>query len=338
MVTLLKKIILILLPLLVMLSAYLLFDPFEVVYRYRAHYNDPRIPCNWDYNQVETLIRNYAERRYDSFIFGSSRSTAFSTRDWLPYIPDGRPLHFAALNESIYGIHRKVLFLSREKLPIRNALIVLDTQLLSQVTNSSGLLYLKHPKISGESPLSFQLTCFRSFIDIPFLAGYLDYRATGRVRPLFSGSFVEGGGYDPATGDKFLPDKEKAIEETPEAYYKQRVSLFFPRDFTKQGSSPPVLGGIQRTMLREMRGVFDRFGTDYRIVISPNYDLKRLNPEDLTLLRGIFGKERVYDYSGINRFTRDLHNYYETSHYRPRVGREIMREIYAGAAAGGRAE
>ena len=35
-----------------------------------------------------------------------------------------------------------------------------------------------------------------------------------------------------------------------------------------------------------------------------------------------------YNYSGINRFTRDIHNYYENSHFRIRVGREIMDEIY----------
>ena len=330
MATLFKNIILILLPLIVMLAVYLAFDPFEVVFRYKTHYNDPRMPYNWDYNQVETLVNDYSSRRYDSFIFGSSRSMAFLTKDWLPYITLSRPFHFAAANESIYGVHRKMLFLSKEKMPIRNALVVLDSQLLSQVNNSSGFLYLKHPKLSGESSLTFHLTFFRSFIEVPFLIGYLDYKLTGKVRPLFKDKFNEGVSYDRITGDKFLPEKEKAIEETPEAYYNKLRSVFYPRDFSKQEYSQEVLGSIQVGYLRDIRKVFDENRTDYRIIISPNYDLKRLSPVDIKEIHEIFGRDRVYDYSGINRFTRDMHNYYENSHFRTRVGKEILREIYTG--------
>ena len=329
-----KKIILILLPLIVMLTVYLAFDPFEVIYPHEVHYNDPNVPYNWDYNQVEMLIRNYNAREYDSFIFGNSRSMAFLCSDWIHHIPSTRTLHFAAAKEGIFGIHAKVMYLSREKMPIRNALLVLDPWTLSLVTNTPGFRYIKHPKTTGENLLTFHQTFFRSFIELNFFFGYLDYKLTGKVRPFFKEMFEEGITFDRDNGDKRLLGKEKSIEETPKAYYNNLATVFYPRDLTTVQYADPVISDIQVGYLKDIRKVFDDNQTGYRLVISPTYDAKQLNPKDLAKITGIFGADRVYDYSGINRFTRDIHNYYENSHFRIRVGREIMDEIYSSRDGG----
>jgi hypothetical protein len=317
-----------------MIGVYLVFDPFEVVYPYKSHYNDPNIPYNWDYNQVEMLIRNYDTRKYDSFIFGNSRSMAFLCSDWARHIDSPRTLHFAAAKEGIYGIHAKIMFLSREQMPIRNALVVLDPWTLSLATNTPGFLYIKHPKTSGESLLTFHQTFFRSFIQLNFFFGYLDYKLTGRVRPFFKDMFAEGITFDRVTGDKRLLGKEKSIEDTPKAYYNNLGTVFYPRDLTTEQYADAEISGIQAGYLKDIRKVFDDNRTNYQIVISPTYDAKQLNPKDLAILREIFGADRVYNYSGINRFTRDIQNYYENSHFRMRVGREIMDEIYGGRDGG----
>ena len=311
-----------------MLSLYLAFDPFEVVFPSRIHFRDPVVPANWDVNAVETLLRNYDTRQYDSFIFGNSRSMAYLCSDWVRHIDSPRTLHMAAAQEGIYGIHAKITFLSRRGIPIRNALLVLDPWTLSLTATTPGLLYIKHPKTTGESLLTFHETFFRSFIEPKFLAGYLDYRATGRVRPCFRELFVEGLTVDRVTGDKRFLGKERAIEETPDLYYKNLAAVFYPRDLVALRYAAPAIGAVQAAYLQEIRKIFDANRTDYRVVINPTYDALKLDPGDLARLREIFGVSRVHDYSGINRFTRDLHNYYENSHFRIRVGREIMDEIY----------
>jgi len=40
------------------------------------------------------------------------------------------------------------------------------------------------------------------------------------------------------------------------------------------------------------------------------------------------GKKNVYDFSGKNKLTTPIGNYYETSHYRPHVANKIMELIY----------
>ena len=42
------------------------------------------------------------------------------------------------------------------------------------------------------------------------------------------------------------------------------------------------------------------------------------------------GEENVFDFSGVNEFTNEMTNYYETSHYRPKVCKELLRIIYDG--------
>lgn len=58
------------------------------------------------------------------------------------------------------------------------------------------------------------------------------------------------------------------------------------------------------------------------------YDQLKINEEDLEYLKTLFGDVNVFDFSGINKFTNDYKNYYEASHYRPHVTKEIMEKIY----------
>lgn len=323
-----KNILLILMPLIFISGVYLLCDPFEVLYGYNKHYNDARINYNWDYNQTETLLSNYKERGYDSFIFGNSRTTAFVTTDWSRVSGASRPLHYAAMNETLYGIHGKLKLLSDKAIPVRHALLILDTQTLQTVLNSSGHLFRKHPLISGESSSDFQLLFFRAFMEIPYFTGYLQHRLSGRVSPVFEKNFGLSLRYDPVTGDKFQDILENSIAENREKYYKDRSAIFYNRSLTRNTETSPVIGEIQSGMLNEIKRIFEKGRTDYRIVIGPNYDQKRFNSSDLLKLQTIFGADTVYDFSGVNSLTEDVHSYYEESHYRPPVARQILKQIY----------
>ena len=40
------------------------------------------------------------------------------------------------------------------------------------------------------------------------------------------------------------------------------------------------------------------------------------------------GAENVFDFSGVSEFTSDYRNYYDDSHYRPNVTREVLNVAY----------
>ena len=77
-----------------------------------------------------------------------------------------------------------------------------------------------------------------------------------------------------------------------------------------------------------IKRVFERHRTQYRVVISPLYDQKAFSTTDKQYLCGLFGQKLVFDYSGKNEYTSSYTNYYETSHFRPQVARDILRRTY----------
>ena len=81
--------------------------------------------------------------------------------------------------------------------------------------------------------------------------------------------------------------------------------------------------------LREMAGIFKHNNTNYKLVISPLYNTPKFNNTDFETLVRIFGSENVFDFSGENSITSNYRNYYERSHYRPEVGRQILEIIYS---------
>jgi len=86
-----------------------------------------------------------------------------------------------------------------------------------------------------------------------------------------------------------------------------------------------------------MRDIFQRHGTDARIVINPLYDQIALNPKDLAVLREIFGESKVFDFSGANAITEEMRNYYDPGHYRPPIANWVMEQVYRERPAQARA-
>lgn len=328
------KLALLVLPFLPLLVIYVVCDPFKVLRTDADFYrlDDQFVMPNRDYASTELFLRNDPVYHYDSFIFGSSRSLAIRADDWQQYLQSASAFHFDASNESLYGIHAKVKYLNAHGVAIRNCLITLDADTLSQVHNSDGPLFVKHPAVSGMSRLSFQLQFVKAYARGRFFLAYLDRRIFGKFRPYMKG-FIEDRRFlnVPRTNDLHFVSEDEAISSGEEKWYRERQAIFYQRPLVSQ-TSPQVIGSIQANYLLEIAGILRANRADVRVLIHPAYDQKYLNLHDLEILRAIFGQSSVFDFSGINIFTSDPHNYYETIHYRPRVGRQMLAIAYRSGA------
>jgi hypothetical protein len=327
------KLILLSIPILVVVAIYVYDDPFKVIRAYDSYYRSgypSYIPLNRDYVSVETFLRHQSELQWDSFIFGNSRSLFYEVKDWSPHILSDRTFHFDAFGESLYGICRKLEFLEKRNIGIRNALIVLDTNTLSQVNNTTGHLGQKHPLLSGQGWFAFEMEYLKSFFSGCYFLAYLDFRLSHEVKQyminadLFSTRPMD---YDLRHNEIRFGAFEQMIETDPNAYYSPRERTFYSRP-AMPAIFPPVILSPQKEMLEEVARILNSRHSMLRIVISPLYDQIQFNPDDLAYLKGLFGADRVYDFSGINNITHNRFNYYEDSHYRPHVAREIMSMIY----------
>ena len=153
----------------------------------------------------------------------------------------------------------------------------------------------------------------------------------------FQKRYWNDGGNDSSSGGEYVAmfnelHKETAdilIENDPIAYYSSLPEEYklYQRD-SVQVIGDPVILDKQKDILSSIKDILLSHDTDYRVIISPLYDQVKLNPLDSMFLTNLFSPQRFYDFSGINEFTADSLNYYENSHYRPSLCKELLRIIY----------
>jgi len=205
-------------------------------------------------------------------------------------------------------------------------LLVLDGSLLAQVTPMDDPVFRSHPRLVGQSWVGFQADYLVDFFSNHFLVKYLDYAAFGKVRGYMGAAFnAQDFTHLLGSNDEVFSAVDARIAREGDDYWRRRPELFGPRT---GGTAPLTLREPQQRLLDSMVDVFARRGTRVRIVVSPLYDQIRLHPDDLATLRARFGANAVADFSGDNPLTADVHNYYEGSHYRPTVARQILASLY----------
>ena len=60
----------------------------------------------------------------------------------------------------------------------------------------------------------------------------------------------------------------------------------------------------QTELLKEIDQICRKHNTSVKIIISPDYNQISINPADVEILKDIFGYENVFDFSGINEYTK----------------------------------
>lgn len=319
---LLKRGSLLLAPLAAILLVFVTWDPFHLFWSVDsplvkgALMNDRLFQARW-------LLEHH--ERYDAFVVGSSRSKAFRTSAWARYLPKGStPFHMGVNDESLFGVARKLTFLQREGYALRHVLLVVDARILERPINPWPHIFREYPAVSGEARAEYYKRYLVALLDPRFLYAYGVWRTTGvsldRTR-----IWTEDFEYVRNTGDHIYAALDKERASDPSGYYERRASIF-ERPGPRLGR--PVLAPEGRRLLAEIAALLRRQQTDLRVVVTPNFDQVSLAPEDLAALRTLFGADRVWDFSGMNRFTTDIHNYYEERHFVPSVADDILATLY----------
>ena len=317
-------------PIITILLLYIVLDPFKVIWNYKSFYPSP-ITLNKDYVSTQTFKNNSLTYKYNSFIFGNSRSIFYEINTRKKYIHTENCFHFDAMCENLLGIDRKINFLNNKKVLISHALIILDYQTLSNFQPLKGHLTLIHPDLSNQNWVTFQMEYFKTFLLFDFLFAYLDYKYSSQVKDYMKNSSLLSDNfftYNSKYNEMRFNLSENEIKLNPLQFYnKQKMLHFYSRD-TIQRYSPQLIAKLQYKMLYDIATILKKNKTAYKIIINPLYDQLKLNKTAANILCELFGKENVYDFSGINSITNDYHNYYEESHYRPHIADYIMKTIY----------
>lgn len=329
----LKYILLFCIPILLHFAAYVIIDPFKVIKDYDVEmYEDTASVFKTSDVMISTMrfIKQREKYHYDSFIFENSRSLNFKVKDWEKHISEPSScFHFWTSNGYIKSWHDKVLFIDEIGDTIKNALCVVDHDMLSVLE--------RNDKVSAEPPVlchnnnwvDFHIANYKAFCNFMYMEAVVDYKIFGQYRPYMK-KYIQPTprphSSDLRTNEPYTNENEAKI--TAGTFYdKERLKSF--QNAQKPGTfSEHILTDKERLLIREIREVFDRHHTNYEIILGPQYDQIKLNDDTMNFLYETFGREHVHDFTGVNKWTSDYHNYYESSHYRPCVAKEIMDIVY----------
>ncbi|MCR9183645.1 MAG: hypothetical protein NXH73_12025 [Flavobacteriaceae bacterium] len=323
-------------PMVVILITYLVTDPFKVLYTYDSFYDNNSkslVGLNKGYVSTETFLNNVniLNQEYDSFIFGNSRSIFYQTSEWKKHLPENsKPFHFDGSSEAIGTILKKIELIDKQGLEIKNALLVLDPATLIQVEPETGHLYITPPAlVNNKNTVAFHWTFFKTYVNPKFLVAFIDYKFSGKVKPYMTKNKLineKTFKYELLTNE-IQSDVFDDLIAKKQYFTEERMAVFYEREPLERFHERAI-NTTQEDILKSIYSIFSKHKTDYKIIISPLYDQKKLNPDDLKFLEDVFGKKNVFDFSGINAFTENYRNYYENSHYRPEVATAILNQIY----------
>jgi len=317
--------------LLMAIAGYFIFDPLKVIYHYNRFYTD-ETSINRDYVTTETFIQNYRTEGYNSFVFGSSRAIGYNDDTWKQYLDkDAILFSFDSSAENISGIYRKIMLLDSLNVPIKNVLLLIDTEPSFFITSNKGFhLTIKHPLLLGNSLkewINFHEIHLSAYMNVKFLSSYYPHKLFGIDKNFTRKHRSRGVEVQYPSNWLKAPYLDKYIAKNP--YYYQS-SEFYERSSVGMSHRQPLITSKAREMLSGIKRIFVKHHTYYKVVVNPLYDQINLHENDKVILESIFGEENVYDFSGKNDFTKSKYNYYESSHFRPSVGDSIMRIIYDG--------
>ena len=300
-------------------------DPFKVIRPYKNYDSDVTL------NEECVGWNIYLNRRdslpFNSFILGNSCTMAFPCALWESHLDStSRAMRMPGNGERCTTILLKLRALEREGADLKNVLMVLDYYSIATLKPSTGYANILPADISGEHPLKVQLEFLQAFCMPSFLPSYLRYRLTGKVLPSMKHMNPHGRVRNSMNNDALNP-RERMISQEGENYWNNRRHEFPPRN-EKADTIGSVIRQPQKEVLEEIAGLLRRHHTSVRIIISPDWDQRRFNPADKAEMDSIYGKGVVYDFSGVNEFTEDYHNYYERAHYRPQLSERLLGIIY----------
>lgn len=322
-----------LVPLLPVIVAYLVLDPFKVLRAHSDYYSDG-IGKNKGVVTLRTFDEGNPVWHYDSFIIGSSVSCHYPVEEWKKYLPEGAvPFHLDSSNQTIHCTRLYVEYLDTHAYAIRDVLWVLSPFILElrQEEQPQGCAIPPALLPSDVDKALFQYDYFRIFATEGFLKAYLPWLLTGRKTDDVSGRMrvfeLQPVVYDPQTNEERLPEWDAAIASDREAFYAEHTILTPPSDAPYR-MAPESLSDADKEDLRAIASILKRHNARLKIIMAPELSLTVPNRADTEFFSALFGDNYVDLTREFRSELQEPANFYDNTHYRPVLAAKFMRRAY----------
>lgn len=305
---------------------YIRLDPYRDMDKYNNY--------SWEYNfqllgDLNTKKFLRGKHTYDSFIFGSSRTGGLYACYLNTLFPGASFYQYANWSEKIEGIEAKLALLQEENIPIKNAVVYLDTDytFLGTGTMQSD----DHYRLTGKSAFSYYIEHFFQFyvhFNLNKLKILWGKQPVKKFHPNWHSDLITNDMNHTCADSVWQKHYGDTLTAEQVAEIDDRIKNgFFYQRATEQQYAGDQISIHERKMLEHIREIFRKNHTNYYVVITPIYDQVKFSLADREILHELFG-DRVYDFSGINAFTENPYNFRrDRKHFRPYVSYRMMHEI-----------
>lgn len=317
------------LPLIVLVAIYVICDPFHVVHpitKNAAGQDSVITGNNAGFMAVETYLIHDKDLHFDSFIFGSSMSQNYKASYWKPYIDqDASILHFDASGESLEGMINKMNFLNKHGSTIKNALIIIEVEMLGRPTHDNDIRYAQHPATTGFFDwFHFHTMYFNAFRNI------------NQLKKVFTNQPLEDEVIDPieaaarydSINEVYYPVIDSLIVHDPNKFFTQQ-RLASRKHARLPAPATQVINEKVEKQLRIIKAILDKNKTNYIIIVPPCNIKPKLEWADLWLMQSIFGEDKVHNFSDAPDYVGNEYFYYdEPSHLISAKCKDILDSAY----------
>jgi hypothetical protein len=274
--------------------------------------------------------KNYnTSKNYNTFIFGSSRTTSLFACYVQNQLEDSKAFHFGNWNESIGGILEKIKLLDSLHYQLSNIMIYIDTDYTFE--GDGRCKPYDHYLLTHAPRPTYLMNHFSSFLsnkeNYKILLGGAPPKdrfpnrhsdpVTNDPYHKCTDSTVRSYGFDPFIRADSL--KIDSLKKSGFFYARSKRQKYLDEQISSSESK--IIDGIVKILNRHRAKLY--------VIITPLYDQRKFNPEDISILRTAFG-ESLYDFSGINAITNNEYNYKpDRKHFREVVSKKIFDSIIA---------
>ena len=278
---------------------------------------------NYNRSHTGTIKLESQKIKPNSFILGNSRSLSIKASDWKNYLDnESVPFHYDGSRENIFQTRKKIEYLIRNGFHIKNLIIVADFESLNEYGNK-GHIYQLSPRVSG-SFLLFHYNEIKAFFNIKFIFSLLYYSITKEYHWFMKGYIIRESNFIKENYNDLKFVNEKSIKRDSIAYYTspEIKSMFREKKYTHLIQPKRLLSELQKIKCLTVKD-----SIDLKIVLISPYNVKELGDDYLSVFKETFSGNEVFNFTN-DKYKFEKGNFYESSHFRPHIGREILTKIY----------
>lgn len=298
-------------------SLNLLIDPYHI---FHISPLKQELSVNQRFNKIEYL--KYNPNKYNSFMFGNSRIGTTHPKALEQYLPNS---HFYNLTLSAGNMEDMVThieYIIHHNKPIKNIYLQLDYQdMIYWGHEQKNYEYIQHPDISKISYLKF----YSNYLLImPFLN--FKEKISRNLSPNLEKQVIQD---TYGTGMWIAVKKEKMIKNNPQKYILNEPS--FHVQTVNIWKKDPLVYTKMLTALQKIVTLSQQNNINLILYTTP-YNHAMLNcfqtDDVIQYLDDISKIHNYYFFSDYNSITLKNENYYESGHFRGKVGELIAARIF----------